>query len=152
MKPYIARVTIRGNISRRPTGSPGFDALGNRPRYFSSAAATMLGRARLRPEISASSIRFVPYIDTHKKGNSTGWRTNDANLLLGTDTIVGMRYENPPSLDGYGEMKGRFKVNVSVKQILAAAIINNARPCKLANAYDDIETVILVGKSASRDL
>jgi len=63
-----------------------------------------------------------------------------------------MRYENPPSLNGYGEMKGRIKVCVSVKQILAAAIINNARTCKLANAYDDIETVILAGKAASRDL
>ena len=60
LKPYIARVTILGNISRRPTGSPSFDALGNRPRYFSSAAATMLGRTRLRPEISGSSVRYVP--------------------------------------------------------------------------------------------
>jgi hypothetical protein len=60
LKSYIARVTILGNISRRPTGSPSFDALGNRPRYFSSAAATMLGRARLRPEISASSVCYVP--------------------------------------------------------------------------------------------
>lgn len=60
-------------------------------------------------------------------------------ILLGTDTIVGMRYENPPSLNGYGDMKGRFKVSVSVKQILAAAIINNARTCKLANAYSTVE-------------
>ena len=69
----------------------------------------------------------------------------DANLLFGTDTIIGQSYANAPGLSGYLDMQAWAKAGVSLKQILDAATINNA---KMFNLDDQVGT-IEVGKKAN---
>jgi imidazolonepropionase-like amidohydrolase len=101
--------------------------------------------------------------------------SKDANLLFGTDTPSAPTYGNLPGLNGFLEMKNLQMAGMSLKQILRAATINNARefklesqigtiePGKVANlvlmtknpletidAYDSITTVFMHGKPISR--
>jgi len=100
----------------------------------------------------------------------------DANFLFGTDTPSAPTYGNLPGLNGYLEMRQLSKAGLSLRQILRAATIDNARrfkldsqvgtiePGKIANlvllgksplksvdAYDSIVTVWVHGKQLSRD-
>jgi len=100
----------------------------------------------------------------------------DANFLFGTDTPSAPTYGNLPGLNGYLEIQQLQKAGLSLKQILRAATLNNARefkldsqigtiePGKIANlvllkksplesvdAYDSIVTVWVHGRPISRD-
>jgi hypothetical protein len=102
--------------------------------------------------------------------------SKDANFLFGTDTPSAPTYGNLPGLNGFLEMKQLHKAGMSLKQILRAATISNARefkmdsqigtiePGKVANlvlmtknpletidAYDSITTVFVNGKPISRE-
>jgi len=100
----------------------------------------------------------------------------DADFLFGTDTPSAPTYGNLPGLNGYLEMQQLKKAGMSLKQILMAATINNARtfkldsqvgtiePGKIANlimlrkspmesvaAYDSIVAIWIHGKQVSRN-
>jgi imidazolonepropionase-like amidohydrolase len=63
-----------------------------------------------------------------------------ANLLLGTDTIIGQSYANGPGLSGYAEMKSWHEFGVPLEGILKAATINNAKAFNLEDKYGTVET------------
>lgn len=100
---------------------------------------------------------------------------HDANLLLGSDTPSAPTYGNPPGYNGYLELKHLAESGLTLRQVLQAATINNAKafhlensygtiqPGKIANllllkknpletveAYDAIATVVLRGKALPR--
>jgi imidazolonepropionase-like amidohydrolase len=100
---------------------------------------------------------------------------HNAILLLGSDTPSGPTYGNPPGYNGYLELKHLAESGATLRQILQAATVNNAKafhlensygtiqPGKIANllllkknpletmeAYDAIATVILHGKALPR--
>ncbi|WP_045860454.1 amidohydrolase family protein [Teredinibacter purpureus] len=100
----------------------------------------------------------------------------DANLLFATDTIIGQSYANAPGLSGYTDMQAWYKAGVSLKKILEAATINNAKafhldnsvgsievgkkanlllltkdPLKTVEAYNSIERVLINGKAVARE-
>ena len=102
--------------------------------------------------------------------------SKDANFLFATDTPSAPTYGNLPGLNGYLEMQQLKDAGLTLKQILRAATINNARmfkidsqvgtiePGKVANlillkkspletvdAYDSIVTVWLHGKQIPRE-
>ncbi|SMF06233.1 Imidazolonepropionase [Alteromonadaceae bacterium Bs31] len=69
----------------------------------------------------------------------------DANLLFATDTIIGQSYANAPGLSGYIEMQAWNSAGVSLRKILQAATINNAKAFNLEASIGSIE----VGKKAN---
>jgi imidazolonepropionase-like amidohydrolase len=100
----------------------------------------------------------------------------DARFLFGTDTPSAPTYGNLPGLNGYLEMRNLNRAGMSLRQILRAATIENARmfhldsqigtiePGKIANlvllskspletvdAYDSITTVFIHGKPIPRN-
>lgn len=100
----------------------------------------------------------------------------NAFLLFASDTPSAPTYANPPGLNGYLEMKNWQKAGVSLKKILEAATINNAKffhldktlgsiaknkvanllllktnPLESIEAYNDIQFVILHGKIYDRE-
>lgn len=100
----------------------------------------------------------------------------DANFVFGTDSPSSETYGNLPGLNGYLEMQQLQQAGLSLKQILKAATINNARefkldsqlgtiePGKIANllllkksplesldAYDSIVTVWIHGRAVARE-
>lgn len=100
----------------------------------------------------------------------------DARFLFGTDTPSAPTYGNLPGLNGYLEMRDLQHAGMSLRQILRAATIENARmfhldaqvgtiePGKIANlvllskspletvdAYDSVVTVFVHGKPVSRE-
>jgi imidazolonepropionase-like amidohydrolase len=97
-------------------------------------------------------------------------------ILFGTDTPSGPIYGNPPGYNGYMEIKLMHEAGVPLNKILESATVNNAKMFKLdslagsieagkranmliltrnplaeVEAYDNIETVILLGKLLPRD-
>ena len=99
-----------------------------------------------------------------------------AHFLFGTDTPSAPSYGNLPGLNGYLEMHDLYRAGLSLRQILSAATIDNAKafrldsqlgtiePGKVANlvllkksplkdvdAYDSIVTIWVHGKEVSRD-
>jgi imidazolonepropionase-like amidohydrolase len=100
----------------------------------------------------------------------------NARLLFGTDTPSSPTYTNPPGLNGFLEMKHWVGAGVTLKQLLNAATIDNARVMRLdrdigtvqtgkrahllllranplvsVDAYDAIETVFLAGRPIRRE-
>jgi imidazolonepropionase-like amidohydrolase len=100
----------------------------------------------------------------------------NARFLFGTDTPGAQSYGNLPGLNQYLEIQDLYRQRLSLRQILRAATIENARmfhldsqigtiePGKIANllllnespletvrAYDSIATVFLHGKPISRE-
>lgn len=98
-----------------------------------------------------------------------------ARLLFGTDTPSAPIYANPPGLNGFWEMKHWAAAGVTLRQILSAATIENARvmrldhdigtvepgkrahllllranPLETVEAYDSIDTVFLAGRPIPR--
>jgi hypothetical protein len=61
-----------------------------------------------------------------------------AQLLFGTDTPSDPIYTNPPGYNGYMEMQQWVKAGVSLKEILLAATIRNAKYLRLQNKYGSI--------------
>ena len=99
-----------------------------------------------------------------------------ARLLFGTDTPSAPIYANPPGLNGFWEMKHWVAAGVTLRQILSAATIDNARvmrldreigtvepgkrahllllrenPLETVEAYDSIDTVFLAGRPIRRE-
>lgn len=99
----------------------------------------------------------------------------NARFLFGTDTPAAPSYGNLPGLNQYLEMRDLYRAGMSLRQILKAATIDNARafhldgeigtiePGKIANlillresplasvhAYDSIVTVWIRGEQISR--
>lgn len=62
-----------------------------------------------------------------------------ANLLLGTDTIVGQSFANAPGLSGFEEIQAWNKYGVPLAKILHAATIGNARAFKIEDRYGTID-------------
>jgi imidazolonepropionase-like amidohydrolase len=100
----------------------------------------------------------------------------NAQLLFGTDTPSSPTYTNPPGLNGFLEMKHWVGAGVTLKQLLRAATIDNARMMRLdrdigtvetekrahllllranplvsVDAYDAIDTVFLAGRPLRRE-
>jgi len=98
-------------------------------------------------------------------------------MVLASDTPSSPVYTAQPGLSTYKELQHMFKAGLPLKQVLAAATINNAKafgidhlygtvePGKVANllllkhnplesikAYDSIETLVLRGKLLDRDV
>jgi imidazolonepropionase-like amidohydrolase len=65
--------------------------------------------------------------------------TKNANLLFGTDTPSAPTYGNLPGLNGYLEMKQLQAAGMSLRQILQAATLNNAREFKMESQIGSIE-------------
>ncbi len=65
---------------------------------------------------------------------------HDANLLLGSDTPSAPTYGNPPGYNGYLELKHLAESGVTLRQILQAATINNAKAFHLENSYGTIQS------------
>ena len=63
----------------------------------------------------------------------------DARLLFGSDTPSSPTYGNPPGYNGYMEMKHLVDAGVSLRQLLAAATIDNAEAFNLEDRYGSIE-------------
>jgi imidazolonepropionase-like amidohydrolase len=101
---------------------------------------------------------------------------NNAQLLFGTDTPSAPVYTNPPGLNGFYEMRRWVAAGVSLKQLLHAATLENARimrldrdigtvekgkrahllllganPLESVEAYNSIETVFLAGRPIKRE-
>lgn len=102
--------------------------------------------------------------------------SHGGKLILGTDTAVGgFGWGHPPGLAGFLEMNDWNKLGVSLKDILKAATISNAKafgldrvmgsvetgkradlllldknPLKAIEAYDSIDRIILRGKEIDR--
>jgi imidazolonepropionase-like amidohydrolase len=101
--------------------------------------------------------------------------SRNARFLFGTDTPSGISYGNLPGLNGYLEMRDLYRAGMSLRQILKAATIENARmfhldvqvgtiergkvanlllldksPLETIEAYDSIVTVWLHGRPISR--
>lgn len=99
-----------------------------------------------------------------------------ARLLFGTDTPSAPIYANPPGLNGFWEMKHWVAAGVTLRQILSAATMDNARvmrldreigtvelgkrahllllranPLETVEAYDSIDTVFLAGRPIRRE-
>jgi imidazolonepropionase-like amidohydrolase len=64
---------------------------------------------------------------------------HDARLLFGTDTPNGPVYTNPPGLNGLYEMRQWIAAGVSLRQLLRAATIENARIMRLDRDIGTIE-------------
>jgi imidazolonepropionase-like amidohydrolase len=82
---------------------------------------------------------------------------NDANLLFGTDTPASNAHTNPPGYNGYLEMQEWFKAEISLKQILTAATINNAKAFNLDKTHGSIEkgkvaNLLLLDKDPLKDI
>lgn len=100
----------------------------------------------------------------------------NARLLFGTDTPSSPTYTNPPGLNGFMEMKRWVSAGVTLKKLLSAATIDNARimrldreigtietgkrahllllnanPLSTVDAYDSIQTVFLAGRPIKRE-
>lgn len=101
---------------------------------------------------------------------------NNARLLFGTDTPSAPVYTNPPGLNGFYEMRRWVAAGVSLKQILHAATLENARimrldrqigtvekgkrahlvllranPLESVEAYNTVDTVFLAGRPIKRE-
>ena len=102
---------------------------------------------------------------------------NDANLILGTDSPAMNMYTNPPGYNGILEMRHWEDTGIPLEKIFRAATFQNAQafhlehlygsvekdnianllilnsnPLKTAEAYNDIEKVIVRGKLIDREL
>ena len=64
---------------------------------------------------------------------------HDARFLFGSDTPSSPTYGNPPGYNGYLEMKQLVAAGVSLRQLLAAATIDNAEAFNLADRYGTVE-------------
>ena len=64
---------------------------------------------------------------------------HDARLLFGTDTPSAPVYTNPPGLNGFYEMRRWIAAGVSLRQLLRAATIENARIVRLDREIGSIE-------------
>lgn len=64
---------------------------------------------------------------------------HDARILFGSDTPSSPTYGNPPGYNGYLEMKQLVAAGVSLRQLLAAATIDNAEAFNLADRYGTVE-------------
>jgi imidazolonepropionase-like amidohydrolase len=63
----------------------------------------------------------------------------NANILFGTDTPSAPTYANPPGLNGFLEMQNLYQAGLSLKQILLAATLSNAKAFQLEDKYGSIE-------------
>lgn len=100
---------------------------------------------------------------------------NGGTVLFGTDTPSAPTYGNQPGFTGYVELVKMYEAGLSLDKILASATVNNAKafhldsvvgsievgkranlvllnknPLKEIEAYNDINTVIVSGKSIAR--
>lgn len=121
-----------------------------------------------REQIDRGPIRRVDQVVAYLAARN-------ARFVFGTDTPSAPTYGNLPGLNGYLEMRNLQRAGMSLRQILKAATIDNARmfhldaqvgtiePGKVANlillsqspletidAYDSIVTVWIHGKPISR--
>lgn len=79
-------------------------------------------------------------------------KKKEALLLFGSDTPSGPTPGNLPGLNGYMEMQRLVAAKVSLRQLLEAATINNAKAFGLADRVGTIETgkranLLLLGRS-----
>jgi imidazolonepropionase-like amidohydrolase len=95
-------------------------------REYGGAPDMKIQHAQL--QVNERNLRAVRYL--HQLG---------APLLLGSDTPSAPTYGNQPGYDTYREMRLMAQAGVSMRGILEAATINNARQFGLAKDYGSVE-------------
>jgi imidazolonepropionase-like amidohydrolase len=95
-------------------------------RDYGGAPDMKIQHAQL--QVNEHNLRAVRYL--HQLGTP---------LLLGSDTPSAPTYGNQPGYDSYREMRLMAQAGVSLRGILEAATINNARQFGLAKDYGSVE-------------
>ena len=96
-------------------------------RDFGGAPDVKIAHAQLRAnDHNMRAVRFL-----YESGHP---------LLLGSDTPSAPTYGNQPGYDTYREMRLMAQAGVSLRAILEAATINNARQFELERNYGTVET------------